>query len=77
MAVFVSVAPPQRHSCQSLDIINLDPPAGYIGKQTLEGSGVYLDDCLWSIEVPTGQRVSLILYSVLYGQTRKRPNPKG
>ena len=57
-----------------MDTIELDPSGGYIGKQTLEGSGAYLSDCIWSLQVQPGQRMSFTFYSFLYG---RRQNYKG
>ena len=75
--IIFSVAPGQKELCQSLDIINLDSPDGYIGLQTLQDSDVYLNDCLWSIEAPVGQKVSLVLHSFMYGQIWRKTKIKG
>ncbi len=66
-----SVTQPQQHMCQTMDAIELDPSGGYIGKQTLEGSGAYLGDCIWSLHVQEGQRISLTFFSSTYGITKK------
>ena len=65
-----SVAPAQPHMCQTLDVIHLAPPGGYIGKQTLQESGAYLNDCIWSVEVRAGQKISFTVFSFQYGQAR-------
>ncbi len=65
------MAPAEPEKCQILDNIDLDPSGGYIGKQTLEGSAAYLSDCIWSLNVNPGQKISFIFYSFLYGQTKQ------
>ncbi len=68
VTIFFSVMPGKQHMCQTMDAIELDPSGGYIGKQTLEGSGAYLSDCIWSLQVQQGQRISFTFFSFLYGR---------
>ena len=68
--IYISVAPAQPHMCQTLAEIHLSPDGGYIGKQTLQESGSYLSDCIWSLEVKAGQKISFTVFSFLYGQAR-------
>ena len=70
--LFFSVLPAEPHKCQTLDTIDLPPSGGYIGKQTLADSGMYINDCIWSIQVKTGQRISLTLFGFLYGQSGRQ-----
>ena len=57
--------------CQTLAEIHLSPDGGYIGKQTLQESGSYLSDCIWSLEVKAGQKISFTVFSFLYGQAEE------
>ncbi len=57
--------------CQTMDVIDLDSSGGYIGKQTLVDTGAYLSDCIWSLKVSSGQKISFMFYSFLYGITTK------
>ena len=68
------VMPAKSIMCQTMDAIELNPSGGYIGKQTLDGSGAYLSGCIWSLQVHPGQRISFTFYSFLYG---RRQNYKG
>ncbi len=56
--------------CQTLDVIHLAPPEGFLGKQTLVETGAYLNDCIWMVEVKDGQKISFTIFSFLYGQAR-------
>ena len=57
--------------CGNSDVIDLSPDGGYIGKQTLEETGImYLEFCFWSLEVKAGQKISFTVFSFLYGQAR-------
>ncbi len=66
--IFISVFAAEPKKCQTLEAIHLPTSGGYIGKQTLEDTGLYVNDCLWSLLVKPGQRILVTLLSFLYGQ---------
>lgn len=47
-----------------------------MGRQTLQETGLFLNDCIWSLKVKAGQRISFTVFSFLYGQTRGTRNNK-
>ncbi len=77
LIILFLVMPAKPHMCQTMDAIQLDPSGGYIGKQTLEGTGAYLSDCIWSLQVQAGQRISFTFYSFLYGRRQNYKQSKG
>ncbi len=75
--IHFSVTTGDKQLCESSEVVQLEPPGGYIGKHTLLDNGEFLSNCVWSVIVPQGQNVAVTLYSFQYGYQWKRSQVKG